>query len=101
MPCLLSWALDINGDPFQLWDGSQAHVKRSSNFVGYDSPEANKLIAAGRVEYDDAKRNAIFQHLQQVIHDDYPVCFLFNPEAIIVVSKRLQGVTFFAPPPLL
>jgi peptide/nickel transport system substrate-binding protein len=94
-----SWALDINGDPYQLWNSADADVKKSSNFIGFKDPEADKLIAAGRLEYDDAKRAAIFRQLHRVIHDDYPVCFLFNPHVILLVSKRFQNVKVFAPRP--
>ena len=93
------WALDVNGDPSQLWSGSQANIKKSSNFIGYVNPAADKLIAAGRLEYDDTKRAAIYRQLQKVIHDDYPVCFLFNPRVILLVSNRFQNVKMFAPRP--
>jgi peptide/nickel transport system substrate-binding protein len=93
------WALDINGDPSQLWSSDQAKLKKSSNFIGYANPEADKLIAAGRLEYDDAKRAAIYRQLQKVIHDDYPVCFLFNPREIMLCSNRFQDVKIFTPRP--
>ena len=93
------WALDLNGDPYQLWDGSQADVKKSSNFIGYKNPAADKLIAAGRLEYDDTKRAAIYRQLHQIIHDDYPECFLFNPRVILLISDRFQNVKIFAPRP--
>jgi peptide/nickel transport system substrate-binding protein len=96
---LSGWALDINGDPYQLWHSSQADIKKSSNFIGYKDPAADKLIEEGRLEYDDAKRAAIYRQLQKVIHDDYPVCFLFNPHVILLVSDRFQNVNIFAPRP--
>lgn len=94
-----AWALDINGDPAQLWLGSEADIKKSSNFLGFKSAEADKLIAAGKLEYDDEKRAAIYRQLQKVIFDDYPCCFLFNPQVILLVSKRYQNVKVFAPRP--
>jgi peptide/nickel transport system substrate-binding protein len=94
-----AWGLDINGDPSQLWSSAQADLKKSSNFIGYKSAQADELIAAGRLEYDDAKRGAIYQQLHQVIHDDYPVCFLFNPQFILLVSNRFHNVKIFPPRP--
>jgi peptide/nickel transport system substrate-binding protein len=94
-----AWALDINGDPSQLWSSSQADIKNSSNFIGYKNPEADKLIAAGKLEYDDEKRAAIYQQLHQIIHNDYPVCFLFNPHVILLTSDRFENVNIFAPRP--
>ncbi len=93
------WALDINGDPSQLWSSEQAKQKKSSNFIGYANPVADQLIAAGRLEYDDAKRAAIYRQLQRVIHEDYPVCFLFNPRMIMLRSNRFQNVNLFTPRP--
>jgi len=94
-----AWGLDINGDPSQLWSSSQADLKKSSNFVGYKSRQADALMTAGRLEYDDQKRAAIYQQLHQVIHDDYPVCFLFNPHFIVIMSDRFHNVKIFAPRP--
>ena len=94
-----AWGLDINGDPSQLWSSSEADKKDSSNFIGFKDPAADALIAAGRLEYDDDKRAAIYRQLQKLIHDDYPVCFLFNPRDILITSDRFQNVKLFAPRP--
>jgi peptide/nickel transport system substrate-binding protein len=96
---LAGWSLDINSDPSQLWSSKDADVKKSSNFMGYKSAPADALMAAGRVEYDPAKRAAIYQQLQKVIHDDYPVCFLYCPKEILVIDDRFQNVKIFAPRP--
>lgn len=96
---IMGWSLDANDDPSQLWTSEQAKLKKSSNFIDYANPEADKLMAAGRLEYDDAKRAAIYKQLQKIIHDDYPVCFLFNPRQIMLRSNRFQNVSIFAPRP--
>ncbi len=97
--CMLSWALDINEDPSQIWASSEADIKKSSNAIGYKNPEADKLMNAAKLEYDDDKRAAIYRQLHKLIHDDYPVCFLFNPHIILIVSDRFQNVNMFAPRP--
>jgi peptide/nickel transport system substrate-binding protein len=97
--CIMGWSLDINGDPSQLWAGSEADIKKSSNFIGYKSAEADRLMAAGKLEYDSEKRAVIYRQLQRVIHDDYPVCFLVSPKWILIVSNRYQNVKIFAPTP--
>jgi peptide/nickel transport system substrate-binding protein len=93
------WSLDINGDPWQLWNSIDADVKKSSNFIGYKSAVADQLMLQAKLEYDDDKRFAIYRHLQQVIHDDYPVCFLDNPVYILLVDDRFQDVKMFLPRP--
>jgi len=96
---MASWGLDINGDPAQIWSSAGADQHKSSNFIGYKSAEADKIISAGRLEYDNEKRAAMYRQLHQIIHDDYPVCFMFNPRIILVLSDRYQNVKFFAPRP--
>jgi ABC-type transport system substrate-binding protein len=56
-------------------------------------------MAEAKLEYDDDKRAALYRQLHQVIHDDYPVCFLFNPHIILIVSDRFRNVNTFAPRP--
>jgi len=96
---LMGWSLDINSDPSQIWASSEADIKMSSNSIGYKSAEADKLMAAGKLEYDDDKRAVIYRQLQKVIHDDYPVCFLVCPKQILIFSDRFQNVKMFAPRP--
>ena len=94
-----AWSLDTNGDPWQLWNSADADVKKSSNFLGYKSAKADALMNAAKLEYDDDKRAAIYQQLHQVIHDDYPCCFLIVPLHIMLVSDRYQNVQTFVPRP--
>jgi peptide/nickel transport system substrate-binding protein len=96
---IMGWTLGVNDDPSQVWSGEQARLKKSSNFVGFSNPEADKLMAEAKLEYDDAKRAAIYRKLQRIIYDDHPICFLFNPREIMLRSDRFQGVKIFAPLP--
>jgi peptide/nickel transport system substrate-binding protein len=96
---LAGWSLDYNGDPWQIWNSADADVKKSSNFIGYKSAEADKIMLAAKQEYDDDKRAALYHQLQKLIHDDYPCCFLFNPVANMVFSDRFHNVNNFAPRP--
>lgn len=96
---LQGWSLALNEDPYQIWHSSQADIKKSSNFIGYKNLAVDKLIEAGRLEYDDKKRAVIYREIHKIIHDDYPVCFLINLKLILIVSDRFQNVKTFAPRP--
>jgi peptide/nickel transport system substrate-binding protein len=96
---IAGWANGINDDPSQIWAGSQADIKKSSNFIGYKNAEADKLMAAAKLEYDQDKRAVLYRQLHQIIHDDYPVCFLVAPSQIVLVSDRYENVKIFAPRP--
>jgi len=86
------WVSDLDDDPFTLWHSSQAVIPGSANCVGYQSREADRLIEQAQVEFDADKRNALYRQLNQVVHDDYPACFLFTGSTIMLVSKRLENV---------
>ena len=96
---MMGWTQDINGDPWQLWNSADAKVKKSSNFIGYANPQVDRLMQQGKLEYDDEKRAAIYRQVHQIIHDDYPVCFLTNPKLITIVDDRFENVKTFTPVP--
>lgn len=89
------WATSLDGDPYQLWHSSQAKIKKSSNFLRYESDRADKLIEAIRADYDPADRDRLNKQLHRIIYDDCPCCFLFQPKEISVASKRFQVVPTF------
>jgi peptide/nickel transport system substrate-binding protein len=96
---MMGWTQDLNGDPWQIWNSADADVKKSSNYVGYKNPRVDALMKAGRLEYDDDKRAAIYRQVHQIIHDDYPVCFLINLKLITIIDDRYENVKNFAPIP--
>ena len=58
----LSWNLDPDPDPFSLYHSSQM-PPRGQNFVFYSNPEADRLMEAGRREFDQSKRKVIYRQL--------------------------------------
>lgn len=93
--CMLGWVGGVEGDPYQIWHGSGARVKASSNHVGYDSPEANRLIEEGRRTVDKEKRYEIYRRLHEVIAHDQPYTFLACPTATVAQSKRFRNVIVY------
>ncbi len=92
--CLL-WSGGVEGDPYQIWHSSGANRKASSNYVGYDSAEADALIEAGRREMDKRKRYEIYRRLHEVIAADQPYTFLVAPTAVLAQSKRFRNAVVF------
>ncbi len=92
--CLL-WSGGVEGDPYQLWHSSGANRKASSNYVGYDSAEADALIEAGRREVDREKRYEIYRRFHEVIAADQPYTFLVAPTAVLAQSKRFRNAVVF------
>jgi peptide/nickel transport system substrate-binding protein len=71
-----------------------ASSSESFKRYGYSNPQVDELIERGLVTIDRAEREAIYQELNQVLHDDAPWVFMWNPEDIFGVVDNLTG---FAP----
>lgn len=60
----------------------------------YGNPEVDTLIDQASVTLDSEERSAIYQELNQVLHDDAPWVFMWNPVDIYGIVDNLDG---FAP----
>ena len=87
---MLAWYTSIDEDPYQLWHSSQA--TEGSNFIGFQNSEADRLIEAGRVEFDPKKRSVIYKKLHRLIHEEEPYTFLFISPSLVAVAKRFIDV---------
>jgi ABC-type transport system substrate-binding protein len=83
---VLGWALGQGFDQFQIWHSSQTGPEQL-NMVGYESPQADRLLEAIREEFDRDKIIAMCGELQQLIYGDQPYLFLFVPEGTSVMWK--------------
>ncbi len=71
---------------------SEYHSTGTNNHYAYSNPRADKLLEQGRMETDRAKRIQIYHELQQVLYDDAPVCWLYYPNGILAVNKRVKNL---------
>jgi peptide/nickel transport system substrate-binding protein len=83
--CVLGWSLSLDPDIYELWHSSQA--EKGFNFVFYSNPEVDRLIEAGRSEYDREKRKEIYHKIHSLIAEDQPYTFLFVPESTPALHK--------------
>lgn len=88
----LAWGMPFESDPYQLWHSSQADIEGSSNYVSYANPEADKLIEAARVEFDEEKRNGYYHRFQRILYDEQPYTFMLANPILVAVSKRFDNV---------
>jgi peptide/nickel transport system substrate-binding protein len=91
----MSWMLSFDMDPYQVWHGSQAELKDSSNFIGYSNPKADALMDKAREEFDAPKRHAMYRKLHRMIYDDCPVVFVAVPQLLMAVDPRWHGITIY------
>jgi ABC-type transport system substrate-binding protein len=78
----------LDPDIYQIWHSSQTGPFQL-NAIGYESAEADALIEAIRVEYDEARQIELAHRLHLRIAEDQPYTFLYAPRATYVLERRL------------
>lgn len=71
-------------------------IRKGTHFVNsarYSNPELDKLLAAGMVEANAAKRNAIYKNVQKILAEEMPVVNLFELQFLTVYNTKLKGAT--------
>ena len=92
--CYLGWVFGMKGDPKQVWH-SESATGRGSNHVEFKSSDADSLIDAARVEFDQEKRVAMYHRFQQILHEEQPYTFLFSDTRKPAYDKRFKGVRWY------
>ncbi len=85
---ILGWSMGIDPDLFQIWHSSQSGPVQL-NFVGYNNPEADKLIVHIRREYDFNVQRKLTHQLHSILADDQPYTFLYAPLSNLVLDKKI------------
>lgn len=83
---VLGWSLGIEPDSYSIWacDGT-------FNDISYCNPAIDELLNKGRTEVDTAKRKAIYSEIQAKLAEEQPYLWLWFPNAIQGVHKRVAG----------
>jgi peptide/nickel transport system substrate-binding protein len=87
----LSWDLDPDPDPFQLFHSSQI-PPRGQNLVYYSNPEADRLMDEGRRELNIGKRVDIYKQLQLILAEDQPYTWVNQPSVKWAVNRHVHNV---------
>lgn len=85
---VLGWSMGFDPDLYQIWHSSQAGPNQL-NFVGYDNPEADRLIVRIRKEYDRGKQMEMAHELHRIIARDQPYTFLFVSRATRLLDRKI------------
>lgn len=62
------------------------------NFMRYANPELDRLIDQSRNVVELAQAKPFLDQLQQILHRDQPVTFLWESQRLSAASRRLQNV---------
>ncbi|MFH1424004.1 MAG: ABC transporter substrate-binding protein [Candidatus Nealsonbacteria bacterium] len=77
-------------DPFPFWHSSQAKDP-GLNLAKYENKKADALLETARVSLDEATRAQKYQDFQNVLIADAPCVFLYRPDYVYFVDKKIEG----------
>ena len=79
-------------DLFAFWHSSQRNDP-GLNVAMYTNSKVDKLLEEARSTTDEEKRLANYMNAIAAIKEDIPAIFLYSPEFIYVLPKKIQGFT--------
>ncbi len=65
------------------------------NWVKYCNKSVDADLAAGRREFDQAKRQAVYDRLSATVDADAPVLPIFAPKNVVVGAANLKGYQYY------
>jgi len=78
-------------DPFPFWHSSQKKDP-GLNLALYENKECDKILEEARQTLDEGKRKKLLEKFQEILIEDAPVVFLYNPDYLYLVQKEIKGI---------
>ena len=84
-------ALGSKPDLYPFWHSSQK-LDPGLNLSSYDNKDADKLLKEARETLDESVKQRKYEKLQDIIINNAPALFLYNPDYIYMVSEKIKGI---------
>jgi len=78
-------------DLYPFWHSSQVNDP-GLNLSAYQNKDADQLLKEARETLDIAVKQEDYEKLQNIIINDAPALFLYNPDYIYWVSQKINGI---------
>ena len=88
----MGFSLSIDPDPTGALFDDNAYVKGGFNASGYKNEDAMKLVAAGKAEFDTAKRAEIYKEWAKIMNQEIPHAIIAYRSEIFGVNNRIKGM---------
>ena len=92
---ILGWSLGLDPDGYSIWHSTQ--YPQGFNFIGYKNSAVDQLLEKGRITINQAKRKEIYETIYENIANDIPYLFLYFPETLLGINKRVKGLSEAGP----
>jgi peptide/nickel transport system substrate-binding protein len=88
---LLGWSLSRDPDLYDIFHSSKTKPGEF-NFVSYSNKEVDSIIEKAREILDREERKRLYWKIHEIITEDQPYTFLYVPDTIIAINKRIKGI---------
>jgi peptide/nickel transport system substrate-binding protein len=88
---ILGWTIPLDPDAFDVWHSSKT-APQELNFISYKNPEVDALLEQARSMFDQKQRKKYYDRFQEMLAEDQPYTFLYVPDELIIISKRIRGI---------
>jgi len=88
---LMGWSLSLIPDAYSIWH-SEGDKQGGFNFIGYRNKIVDNLIIKSQKIIDSIKFAKEYQKIFKLIANDTPYIFLYIPNSITVVNKKIKGI---------
>jgi len=88
---ILGWSLSAEPDPYDIWHSSKTKPAEF-NIVSFNNKRADELMEKARSTFNQAERKKYLDEFQEIIHAEQPYLFLYAPNSLVAMHKRIKGV---------
>ncbi|MDX8381077.1 MAG: peptide-binding protein [Ghiorsea sp.] len=88
---ILGWSLSPDPDQFNIWHSSQTG-ERQFNFLSYSNNKVDEALEQARLTFDLDAQKRWYDIMQQEIHQDAPVVFLYAGYSLPAIHQRIQNI---------
>lgn len=88
---LFGQALEMIPDPYPFWSSSQKNDP-GLNLALYQNENADKLLDEIRQSNDKTIRKQKLNEFQNIVNEEVPAIFLYNPNYIYTVSQNVKDI---------
>ncbi|HET6349215.1 MAG TPA: peptide-binding protein [Candidatus Krumholzibacteria bacterium] len=88
---MFGWRLDLDPDVYDTFHSSMT-PPNGLNHGFYSNPRVDSLLVAGRAEFDQNKRAAIYHEVHRLIAEDQPYTFINAVPDKRPIARKIQGV---------
>jgi peptide/nickel transport system substrate-binding protein len=88
----LSWSSRIPDPDDSLWHLLHSKSQRVSNYMFYQNPRVDALLAQARKEFDFTQRIALYREVEHIVMDDAPWILQHNHVFEHLYQPYVQGV---------